>query len=203
MIFRMIQLNAIAVALFLVTGQAFAADEAKEASHKGKVVSITHTSLVMTSKGGPEHTHALTAATKLTLDGVACKAEDIKPGEMVRVTTHTMGDKVAVMEVEALHKNHMFANTHGGTLVSWTDKKLVMKDAEGKEHTHALSAHAKMCCDGKECKASDLKAGMKIQVTTKPGDKGEITEIEALDKHTEYDQADKATTATPAPAVKK
>lgn len=198
MIFRMIQLNAIALALLLVTGQAFAADDAKEASHKGKVVSITSTQLVMTSKGGPEHTHALTAATKLTLDGVACKAEDIKAGERVRVTTHTTGDKVAVMAVEALHKNHMFANSHDGTFVSLTDKKLVMKDAEGKEHTHALSAHAKVCCDGKECKASDLKAGMKIQVTTKHGDKGEVTEIEALDKHTEYDQDVKA----PAAAVK-
>ena len=198
MIFRMIQLNAIALALLLVTGQAFAADDAKEASHKGKVVSITSTQLVMTSKGGPEHTHALTAATKLTLDGVTCKAEDIKAGERVRVTTHTTGDKVAVMAVEALHKNHMFANSHDGTFVSLTDKKLVMKDAEGKEHTHALSAHAKVCCDGKECKASDLKAGMKIQVTTKHGDKGEVTEIEALDKHTEYDQDVKA----PAAAVK-
>ncbi len=198
MIFRMIQLNAIALALLLVTGQAFAADDAKEASHKGKVVSITSTQLVMTSKGGPEHTHALTAATKLTLDGVACKAEDIKAGERVRVTTHTTGDKVAVMAVEALHKNHMFANSHDGTFVSLTDKKLVMKDAEGKEHTHAISAHAKVCCDGKECKASDLKAGMKIQVTTKHGDKGEVTEIEALDKHTEYDQDVKA----PAAAVK-
>ncbi len=195
MIFRMIQLNAIAFALLLVTGQAFAADATKEASHKGKVVSITPTQLVMTSKGGPEHTHALTAATKLTLDGVVCKAEDIKAGEKIRVTTHTTGDKVAVMEVEALHKHHMFANTHEGTFVSLTDKKLVMKDAEGKEHTHAVSADAKICCDGKECKASALKAGMKIQVTTKHGDKGQVTEIEALDKHTEYDQNDKTTAA--------
>jgi hypothetical protein len=195
MIFRMIQLNAIALALLLVTGQAFAADETKEASHKGKVVNITDTALVMTSKGGPEHTHELTAATKLTLDGVACKAEDIKAGSRIRVTTHTTGDKDAVVEVEALHKHHMFANTHDGTFVSLTDKKLVMKDAEGNEHTHAVSADTKMCCGGKECKASALKAGMKIQVTTKRGDKGVVTEIEALDKHTEYDQDVKVTAA--------
>ncbi len=198
MFFRMMQLNAIAFALLLVTGQAFAADAAKEASHKGKVVSITSTELVMTSKGGPEHTHALTAETKLTLDGQACKAEDIKAGERIRVTTHTTGDKVALVEVEALHKNRMFANSHDGTFVSLTDKKLVMKDVQGKEHTHAVSADAKMCCDGKECKASAMKAGMKIRVTTKRGDKGQVSEIEALDKHAEYDLDDQAAVVTPA-----
>lgn len=195
MIFRMIQLNAIAFALLLVTGQSFAADATKEATHKGKVVSITNQELVMTTKGGKAHTHALTAETKLTLDGVDCKAEDIKAGERIRVTTHTTGDKVAIVEVEALHKNRMFANAHEGTFVSLTDKKLVMKDADGKEHAHVVSADTKMCCDGKDCKASAMKAGMKIRVTTKRGDKGVVTEIEALDKHAEYDQDDQAAAA--------
>jgi hypothetical protein len=36
---------------------------------------------------------------------------------------------------------------------------------------------------------------MMIRVTTKRGDKGVVTEIEALDKHTEYDQDDTATAA--------
>lgn len=196
MIFRSIQLNAIAFALLLVTGQAFAADAAKEASHKGKVVSITDSALVMTSKGGPEHTHVLTADTKLTLDGEACKAEDIKAGSKIRVTTHTTGDKVAVMEVEALLKDRLFANTHDGKFVSLVDKKLVMKDTEGKEHSHMVTVDAKLICDGKECKATDLKAGMLIRVTTKRGDKNEVREIEALSKHVEFDQE------TPVAAVK-
>ncbi len=193
MIFRSIQLNAIAFALLLVTGQAFAADEAKEAkeaSHKGKVVSITDTALVMTSKGGPEHTHALTADTKLTLDGEACKAADIKAGAKVRVTTTKTGDKEAVTYVEAIDKSRMFPNSHDGQVVSITSNKLVMTGADGKEHSHAISAHTKVCCDTKECKATDLKPGMKIRVTTKRADKGVALEIEALDKNPDYDQLD-------------
>ncbi len=192
MIFRMIQLNAIALALLLVTGQAFAADdnkEAKEASHKGKVVSITDTALVMTSKGS-EHSHALTADTKLTLDGETCKAADIKAGAKIRVTTHQHGEKEAVTYVEAIDKNRLFPNTHDGQVVSITGDKLVMTGADGKEHSHKISDHTKVCCDTKECKASDLKAGMKIRVTTKRGDKGVVTEIEALDKNPDYDQLD-------------
>ena len=196
MIFRMIQLNAIALALLLVTGQAFAADEAKEASHKGKVVSITDTALVMTSKGGPEHTHALTADTKLTLDGEDCKAADIKAGARVRVTTLKTGDKEAVTYVEAIDKNRMFPNTHDGQVVSITGNKLVMTGADGKEHSHTISAHTKVCCDTKECKATDLKPGMKIRVTTKRADKGVALEIEAIDKNADYDQLEPAKQAT-------
>ena len=196
MIFRMIQLNAIAFALLLVTGQAFAADEAKEASHKGKVVNITDTALVMTSKGGPEHTHALTANTKLTLDGEACKAADIKAGARVRVTTLKTDDKEAVTYVEAIDKNRMFPNTHDGQVVSITSNKLVMTGADGKEHSHAISAHTKVCCDMKECKATDLKPGMKIRVTTKRAEKGVAMEIEALDKNADYDQVEPAKQTT-------
>ena len=61
MFFRMMQLNVIAFAMLLVAGQAFTTNAAKEASHKGKVVSITSTELVMTSKGGPEHSVGISA----------------------------------------------------------------------------------------------------------------------------------------------
>ncbi len=196
MIFRTIQLNAIAFALLLVTGQVLAADAAKEASHKGKVVSITDSALVMTSKGGPEHTHVLTADTKLTQDGEACKAADIKAGARVRVTTLKTDDKETVTYVEAIDKHRMFPNTHEGQVVSISSNKLVMTGADGKEHSHAISAHTKVCCDTKECKATDLKPGMKIRVTTKRADKGVALEIEAIDKNADYDQLEPAKQTT-------
>jgi hypothetical protein len=46
--------------------------------------------------------------------------------------------------------------------------KLVMTDKDGKDHAHTLAADAKISCDGKECKLSDLKKGVLIRVTTDP-----------------------------------
>jgi hypothetical protein len=60
--------------------------------------------------------------------------------------------------------------------------KLVMTDKEGKnEHTHTLAADAKISCDGKECKLSDLKKNVLIRVTLDP-DKKVATRIEATTK---------------------
>ena len=54
--------------------------------------------------------------------------------------------------------------THDGKVVSITNGTLVMTNKEGQEHLQTLAADAKVSCDGKDCKASDLKAGMKIRV---------------------------------------
>ena len=59
---------------------------------------------------------------------------------------------------------------------------------DDKEHSHSISAGTKLTCDGKVCKTSDLKAGMKIRVTTKKTDAGVAIGIEALDKHGEFTQ---------------
>ena len=43
-------------------------------------------------------------------------------------------------------------------------------DKEGKdEHKMMLAADAKIMCDGKECKLTDLKEGVMIRVTTAEG----------------------------------
>jgi hypothetical protein len=75
------------------------------------------------------------------------------------------------------------ANQMVGKFVeSQGDDKLVMTDKEGKnEHTHKLSADAKITCDGKECKLSDLKKGVLIRVSLDP-DKKVATKIEATTK---------------------
>lgn len=73
--------------------------------------------------------------------------------------------------------------THDGKVVSVTGDKLVMSNKEGKEHSHTLSKDAKVTCDAKPCKVGDLKAGMKIRVTTKGDDKQIATHVEAIDKN--------------------
>ena len=188
--YRMFSLGAIALALFVVSTPAFAAKETTEATHDGKVVSISHEKLVMTNKGSTdskEHSHKLASDAKVTLDGKACKAEDLKAGMKIRVTTKT-GDAKVATHIEAIDKHETFANTHDGKLVSITSSKLVMTSKDGKEHSHSVSTDTKVSCDGKDCKASDLKAGMKIRVTTKKSDEGVAIEIEAIDKHGEFAQ---------------
>ena len=78
-------------------------------------------------------------------------------------------------------------DTHEGTVVSATGHKLVMK-VDDKEHEHTVAKNAKITCDGKECKLEDLKAGQKIRVTTKKGNKDIATKIQALDKNTDFDK---------------
>ncbi len=82
---------------------------AEEAMHDGKVVSITGDKLVMTGMDGQKHSHTLTADAKLTLDGKACKAADLKPGTRIRVTTQGI-DKSVANKIEGLDKNLNFAS---------------------------------------------------------------------------------------------
>ena len=88
---------------------AIVAKEVHEATHDGKVVRITGNKLVMTNKEGQEHSHTMNADAKLTLDGKTCKAEDLKPGTRIRVTTQG-ADKSVANRVEGLDKNLDFAS---------------------------------------------------------------------------------------------
>src|SRR4051794_12847315 len=56
-------------------------------------------------------------------------------------------------------------STHEGKVVSAKEGKLTM-ETKGKEHTHDVAPTAKITCDGKACKLSDLKAGVFVRVTT-------------------------------------
>ncbi len=184
---RMFSMAALAVTMF-VTAPAWAAKDAHESTHDGKFVSVSGNKLMMTNKDGKEHSHTLAADAKVTCDGKACKAADLKAGTKIRVTTKN-DDTKAVTRIEAIDKHETFAaaaNTHEGKFVSLTDHKLVMTDAKGKEHSHTLAKDATMTCDGKACKADHLKAGMKIRVTTKQDDASVATQVDCLDKHAEF-----------------
>jgi hypothetical protein len=71
--------------------------------------------------------------------------------------------------------------THEGLIVSALDGKLTMTDKDGKnEHIHNVAADAKITCDGKDCKLTELKKGETVKVTTeKKGDKTMAVKIEA------------------------
>lgn len=188
MSYRMFSLGAMAAGLLMLTTAVFAVEEPIEAMHDGKVVSIADGQLVMTAKGdkeAKEHTHALAPEAKFTLDGKECKWSDLKAGTKIRVTTQDKDSKVAT-SVEGIAKNKLFANTHDGKVVSMSGDKLVMTDTGGKEHSHTVASAAKLTCDGKECKAADLKSGMMIRVTTKKADAKTVICIEALNKEKEF-----------------
>lgn len=191
MLYRMFPLMALALAMF-VGGPLLAAEEVKvkDSTHDGVLVSISADKLVMTTgKEGKEHSHALAREIKLTLDGKACKAADLKAGAKIRVTTRGAEKQIAT-RIEALDKNPEFAvsNRHDGKVVSIRGNQLVMTDAEGSaEHTRILAIDAKVTCDGEVCKPADLKPGMRIRVTTESdAPNAAAIQVEALDKNLKF-----------------
>lgn len=170
-----------ALVLFAMSASVFAGDN----SHDGTVVSVTSSKLVMKSLDGKEHSHSIGDQAKVTLDGKPAQADKLTAGTKIRVTTLDGDIKVAT-GIEAISKNETFANTHDGKVVSMTSSKLVMTNKDGKEHSVSISDDTKVTCDGKACEMSDLKAGMKIRVTTSATDKGAAVNVEALDKNSKF-----------------
>jgi CTP-dependent riboflavin kinase len=190
--YRVFALSALTLALLAASVPELAAREVKEkkaakaVTHDGEVVSITFNKLVMKSKGGKEHSHTLTADAKITCDGKVCKGEDLKAGTKIRVTTKTSDAKIATC-IEAIDKNESLANSHDGTVISIKGNKLVMTGTQSKkEHIHTLTADVKVTCDGRVCKSSDLKPGMRIRVTSEDDDPHTAIRVEALDKKLKF-----------------
>jgi hypothetical protein len=81
--------------------------------------------------------------------------------------------------------------SHDGKVVSITGAKLLMTNMEGaEEHVQALAADIKVTCDGKVCRAGDLKPGMRVRVTTENAEPSAATRIEALDNNRDFEKAD-------------
>jgi hypothetical protein len=78
------------------------------------------------------------------------------------------------------------SNVCEGKVVRVDGNSLVMKDAQGQEHSHTLTKDAKVTCDGAACQSADLKAGSRIRVTTKKDDRKVATGIESLNKNSEF-----------------
>ena len=76
-------------------------------------------------------------------------------------------EKSVATRIEGIEKNLEFASfRHDGKVVSLNGDKLVMTGTPGEdEQTCTLTADVRVTCDGKICKPSDLKPGMRIRVT--------------------------------------
>jgi predicted ribosome-associated RNA-binding protein Tma20 len=120
----------------------------------------------------------LAADAKVSCHGKTCKTEDLKAGMAVRVTTKE-GDKNVATHVEATEKKDACANTHDGKVVSVSGDKLTTTCGDGKQHSHTVAKDAKVTCDGTASKASDLKAGTPVRVTTHKDDKTVATAVES------------------------
>ncbi|HYV35963.1 MAG TPA: hypothetical protein VE988_09690 [Gemmataceae bacterium] len=113
----------------------------------------------------------------LSMDGKKFQEDEKKALANVQGVGNSIKDKVAGPAEKSMD----------GTMVSVSGDKLTMIDKEGKEHGHPLAANVKVTCDGKNCLATDLKAGMKIRVTTDAADRQAATRIEALDRNLNFD----------------
>jgi hypothetical protein len=88
---------AAAVVVFAQTTQA-----AEDNTHDGVVVSVAEGKLTMADKDGKnEHTHAIAATTKITLDGKAAQLTDLKKGDSVKVTAGADGKVTAIAATRA------------------------------------------------------------------------------------------------------
>jgi len=126
---------------------------------------------------GSDNTDGKTKVT-LSVDGNKFQEDRKKAVEDVGNVGRQIKDKVAGPSEKIMD----------GTVVSASADKLTMTNKEGKEHSHALAANAKVTCDGTICKAADLKSGMKVRVTTEDAEPHAATRIEALDNNRDFEK---------------
>jgi hypothetical protein len=115
MLNRILAFSLASLALVLFAVASVPAGDKTGDRHDGTVVSTTAEKLIMKGKDkdgepGKEHTHMLAKNAKVTCDGKACKLEDLKVGQKIRVTTES-GDRRMATRVEALLKNEQFEKT--------------------------------------------------------------------------------------------
>jgi hypothetical protein len=98
-------------------------------------------------------------------------------------------DKVAGPGEKGTEGTAVASSNHDGKAVSITGAKLVMTNALGaEEHSYTLPPEIKITCDGKACKAADLKPGMRVRVTTENAEPHTAIRIEALDNNRGFEK---------------
>ena len=136
----------------------------------GTMVSVMDNKLVMTSVGGKGRSYTVATDAKVTAYGMSCKTEDLKAGTQLRVTSKA-SDRDLATRIETVGKAKARPRTRGGKVVHVTDNMLLMMNPAGMQSTHTLCADTKVTSEGQARSASDLKPGMVVQVTLKPGDR--------------------------------
>lgn len=80
--------------------------------------------------------------------------------------------------MKAESKGKAAGNCCDGKLKKVSGDKLTTTCAKGDEHHYTVAKDAKVMCDGKESKTSDLKAGSTIRMTMCTDDKNTVTAID-------------------------
>jgi len=71
-------------------------------THDGKVVSVSESKLVMADKDGKnEHTHVITGAAKILVNGNSVKLTELKKGDAIKVTLSPEGTVTMVEATRA------------------------------------------------------------------------------------------------------
>src|SRR5262245_44362335 len=95
MLNRILAVVAVLALALLISAPVVAADAAN--THEGKITKVDGDKITMSDKEGKnEHTHTLAADAKVTVDGKAAKAADLKAGMSVKVTTKKDSKDTAV-----------------------------------------------------------------------------------------------------------
>ena len=95
------------VLAFLMVPALLAAEDDKPNVHEGKVkeVKAAEAKLIMTDKDGKnEHTHIIGPTVKVSLDGKDAKLADLTKGDMVLVTTGSLGQVTAISATRAVKR---------------------------------------------------------------------------------------------------
>ncbi len=85
--------------------------ETRDDFHDGTLVSIAGERLVMASTEGHLYSFMVAPDTNVCCNGTTCRAEDLKVGSKIRLTTKAE-DKNAVTRIEALDTQAQFAGPH-------------------------------------------------------------------------------------------
>jgi hypothetical protein len=157
----------VALAGFVAT-PALAADRVD--THLSTFVKAEANKLTVKDRDDKEHVYDLANNPAVTSDGKAVKVTDLKAGQKVVLA---FDNNRQVNKIEA-------GDFHEGTFVKAEDNKLFMKGLDNKDHMHEMIPNTPVTCDGKSCKAGDLKAGTVIVVAL--GTDRKVNRIEGFTK---------------------
>jgi hypothetical protein len=103
MVRRLVSLVLLVIALVVFSQSSVIGQNKDKNTHLGTLVSVKGTDFVMETNG-KQHSHTLAANAKVMgTDGKECKLDDLKRGQLIRVTTKDGDIKVAT-KVEAMKK---------------------------------------------------------------------------------------------------
>lgn len=140
--------------------------------------------IVVRDGAGVDRVHLLMDHTIIVLDGASCAQTALKPGMRVRITTQNAWGELTD-RIEAIDSAPAFAPERtDGSFVSLEGNCLMMSCGVGiMDQACTLMDGAKVSCDGTVRRAEELRAGMRIRITTSDADARKVIRIEAIDRN--------------------